>query len=195
MYDIMNVPIELSFDISMPKEPYKNLVLERAAKLDKICDYLSSCRVAIEERQKHMESGNPFRVRIKLTVPAGHELVARSEPGEGNMHDDLSVVINRTFDAVERRLKKLMEKQRGEVKRHPAQETVGIVTKVFTERGYGFLKNDMDEEIYFHENSVLNGEFDRIHEGTVVRFVARMGEEGLQASTIQVMGKPGSRHP
>lgn len=188
----MNVPLELSFDISLPKGPYKELVQERAAKLDKLCDYLSSCRVAIEERQKHMESGNPYRVRIDLTVPPGHELVARSEPGEGKMHDDLAVVINRTFDAAERRLKKLMEKQRGEVKKHPAQETVGIVTKVFHERGYGFLKNDFDEEIYFHENSVLNNEFNRIHEGTVVRYVASMGEEGLQASTVQVMGKPGS---
>jgi len=187
----MNVPLEMSFDVSTPKEPLETLIRERTDKLQRICSYLSSCRVAVEEQQKHMESGSPYRVRIDMTVPPGHELVARSEPGQGEMHEELPTVIIRTFDAAERQLKKLVEKQRGEVKSHPAQEAVGIVSRIFPEQGYGFLQTGDGQDIYFHRNSVLNDEFDSMAVGTTARYVAEMGENGLQASTVQVFGKPG----
>ena len=187
----MNVPLEMSFDIATRKEPLEGLIRQRAAKLEKMCDYLSSCRVSVEKKQEHMESGSPYRVRVGLTVPPGHELVATSEPGQGDMHEELATVIIRTFDAAERQLKRLVDKQRGEVKSHPAQEVVGIVSKIFPEQGYGFLQDEAGEEVYFHRNSVLNDEFARMAVGTAARYVAEMGEQGLQASTVQVVGKPG----
>jgi cold shock CspA family protein len=68
---------------------------------------------------------------------------------------------------------------------------VGIVSKVFPDRGYGFLRKEDGEVIYFHRNSVLNDEFDEAAVGTAARFVAEMGEKGLQATTVQLIGKPG----
>lgn len=182
--------MELSFDIKAATKPFEDLVRERAGKLEKICDYLSSCRVAVEEKQKYMESGTPYRVRVDLTVPPKHELVAVTEPGQGEMHDDLSSVIIRTFEAAERQLNKLVEKQRGEVKSHPAQQKVGIVSRIFPEEGYGFLRKEDEEDIYFHRNSVLNDEFDKMSVGTAARYVLETGDEGPQASTVQVIGKP-----
>ena len=118
----MNVPLELHFDVSVPKDPLEDLVRERTAKLDRICDHLSSCRVSVEESQKHLKTGSPFRVRIDLTVPPGHELATSTEPGDSEMHEGPDTIIRKTFDAAERRLKKLMDVQRGETKSHPTQE-------------------------------------------------------------------------
>jgi cold shock CspA family protein len=101
------------------------------------------------------------------------------------------VVIRDAFDAASRQLKALKEKQRNRVKTHEAQETTAIVTKLFPEEGYGFIRTLDDLEVYFHRNSVLNNDFDRIEIGTGVHFFIEDGEEGPQASTVRIVDKPG----
>jgi cold shock CspA family protein len=41
--------------------------------------------------------------------------------------------------------------------------------------------------VYFHRNSVLHGDFERLSVGTEVRFSPEEGEKGLQASSVQVI--------
>jgi hypothetical protein len=74
--------------------------------------------VVVERPQKRPEVGNPYRVRIDMTVPPGHEVVVKNEPGRGNTHDPLDVVIRDAFDTASRRLRKLVEVQQGRVKTH-----------------------------------------------------------------------------
>ena len=40
---------------------------------------------------------------------------------------------------------------------------------------------------------MLQGDFPRLEIGTGVRFVEERGEEGPQASTVQIVDKPGAR--
>jgi cold shock CspA family protein len=44
-------------------------------------------------------------------------------------------------------------------------------------------------EIYFHRNSLVGAEFDKLEVGTEVRFVEDLGEEGPRATTVHVVGK------
>jgi cold shock CspA family protein len=91
-----------------------------------------------------------------------------------------------------RNVTKTESQKRRNVKAHP--EARGIVTKLFPEEGYGFLKRpDIEEEVYFHKNSVLHGDFDRLAIGRVVRYALEMGQEGPQASSVQIISKPGAR--
>ena len=46
-----------------------------------------------------------------------------------------------------------------------------------------------DREIFFHRNSVLNGEFKHLAVGTEVSFVEELGEKGPQASTVKLVGR------
>jgi cold shock CspA family protein len=189
----MRVPPEISFRNLEKTEFLEDLIREKVARLERLCDYLISCRVAVESPQEHQESGQPFRVRIDLKVPPGHELVATKEPTEGDIHNELPGVLRDAFGALERQLKKLVEQQRGEIKRHPEQETNAFVSKIFKEENYGFLKALDGREVYFHRNSVLQDDFDRLEVGTGVRYVEVQGEEGPQASTVQVLDKPGAK--
>jgi cold shock CspA family protein len=66
------------------------------------------------------------------------------------------------------------------------------VSKLFPDEGYGFLETPDGREVYFHRNSVLGADFDRLSIGTEVRFAEEEGEKGLQASTVTVVGK---HHP
>jgi cold shock CspA family protein/ribosome-associated translation inhibitor RaiA len=189
----MQVPLEISFKGIVNTTEIENLIRSKVAKLERVCSYITSCRVAVEKRQEHQRVGNPYRVRIDMTVPPGHELVVRREPTEGDMHDPLEVVVRGAFDAAARRLQKLAELQQGEVKTHPEQKAMAIVHRLFPDDGYGFLRTtDTQEEIYFHRNSVLRNHFDRLKVGMGVRYTAEVGEKGLQATTVQVVDTPGT---
>ena len=57
------------------------------------------------------------------------------------------------------------------------------------EKDYGFIDTPDIGEIYFHRNSVIEGEFDKLQVGGEVRFEIAEGDKGLQASTVRVVGK------
>ncbi len=190
----MQVPLEISYRQVNKTEEIDRLVHEKAQKLERVHHHISSCRVAIEKPQKHQTCGNPYRVRIDITVPPGHEIVVRKEPSKSILHRGLDAVIRSAFSSARRQLKKLEQRQRGKVKTHSAEtENEGIVKILFREKGYGFVRTLNNQDIYFHENSVLNDDFKRLEIGTGVRYEAQMGEKGLQASTVQIVDKPGSR--
>jgi cold shock CspA family protein len=155
-----------------------------------------SCRVAVEKPQEHQRSGSPYRVRFDVRVPPGHEIVAERKEGEGDLHDPLPKVVRAAFEAAERQIRELTAKRRREVKSHPEQQLTAVVVRLFPEKDYGFLKNLEDgREIFFHRNSVSHDDFDRLEVGTGVRYVESPGEKGPQASTVQIVDKPGIRDP
>ncbi len=189
----MNVPLEISYKDIERDETIDNLVNGEVDHLEEVNDHISSCRVSVEKPNEHIRSGSPYRVRIDVTVPPGHEIVSKREPGQGEMHEELTTVILDAFDGARRQLQELSERQDGEVKRDRRPEMNAIVDKVFHDEGYGFLKNLDGRDIYFHKNSVLNNDFDRLTKGTGVYYSEEMGEKGLQASSLRIVDKPGAR--
>ncbi len=189
----MDIPPIISFR-NLPKRPdIEQLIFEKVDQLERFCHHITSCRIVVEREQSPNKLGSPYRVRIDVTVPPGHELVAERDSRQGTNHDRLPTLIHETFQAARRQLKELVEKQRREVKAHPEQQATAVVTKLYRGDGYGFLLSVEGREVYFHRNSVLHGDFDRLEVGTGVRFVEEVGEKGLQASTVQLVDKAGPR--
>src|SRR5207249_8701187 len=120
------------------------LIARQAAKLDQLFANLTGCRIAIERPQKASEPGSPYRVRLDVTVPPGHELVVRRE----TMHAPLRTIVNETFKAMRRRVRDVRTRQRGEQKTH--DEPRALVVRIFRDDGYGFLKTPEGRDIYFH---------------------------------------------
>lgn len=173
-----------------------SLIQEKIGKLETVCSYISSCHIAVEKNHDRPSSGSPYRVRIDITVPPGQEIVADSNPSETNQYVELDTVIRDAFGMAQRQLRELNRQQRDSDKsrdNNQSSDTTGLVTKVFRGQGYGFIKTLDGQDIYFHRNSVLHDDFDRIEVGTGVRFFAEEGEKGLQASTVQIVDKPGHR--
>jgi cold shock CspA family protein len=188
----MRVPLEITFRDAVKSEEIVNLIEEKTASLDKLCDNLISCRVAVERPHDNKRSGNSYRVRIAMRIPPGRELVVKREPTEDSLAEPLTAVIRESFETARRRLVKLLEQQQGVIKTHPQQQSVAYVTKLFKKKGYGFVETLEGREIYFHRNSVLRDDFLRLDIGTGVRYVAVDGDDGPQASTIQIVDKPGA---
>jgi cold shock CspA family protein/ribosome-associated translation inhibitor RaiA len=191
--DGMEVPPEITFRGLEKSDEIETHILDKAAKLDDIHPGIVSCRVAVESEQEHQRTGSPYRVRVVVRIPPGKELVGRREPGEGEINERLQTAVTAAFDAVRRQLIKTKDKQQGKVKTDPGQEMVGYVVRLFREEGYGFIRDVDGREIYFHENAVLQDDFERLEIGTGVRYFPSAGEEGPQASTVKIVDKPGRR--
>jgi len=110
----MQLPIGISYRGVEKSDQLEELILSKAARLDRFCNHISRCDVVVEQPNHAQHSGNPFRVRIDVTVPPGHELVADERQNAHEMHEPLSKVINDAFKTMERQLKTLVEKQRRE---------------------------------------------------------------------------------
>ncbi|MFP4007135.1 MAG: HPF/RaiA family ribosome-associated protein [Spirulinaceae cyanobacterium] len=190
----MKVPPQITYRGVNKTDALENLVNEKIAKLEQFCDHINSCRVAIEKAQDHPSSGSPYRVRIDLTIAPSHELAVVKSPDQGKQYTDLEPMIRDAFDAARRQVIELNDRQQGHIKEHPQQEMVAVVSELFPEQDYGFIKTvDTGREIYFHRNSVLHNDFERIHVGTGVQFAETMGQMGPQATTVQIVNKPGER--
>lgn len=110
----MQLPVEISYRGVEKSDPLDEFIRNKAARLNRFCDYISRCDVVVEQPNDSQHSGNRFRVRIDVTVPPGHELVADERPAKHEMHEPLKKVINDAFKTMERQLKTLVERQRRE---------------------------------------------------------------------------------
>lgn len=120
----MQLPVEISYHGVPKNAEIDALILAKAERLNKFCDHISRCDVIIEQPNHAQQSGNAHRVRIDVTVPPGHELVADERPTEHEMHEPLSKIVNDAFKTMERQLKELVQRQRSEVKTHEPADVV-----------------------------------------------------------------------
>jgi cold shock CspA family protein len=161
-------------------------ILDRVQRLERFADGITSCRVTLTQEQASHQKGNRYSVMVEARTPPNHDLAAKKAKVIHDMPQQLPALINLAFGAVERQLKKTAQMRRGEVKRHDSGEAHGVVEKLFDE-GYGFLRAlDDDRQVYFHRNSVLHDDFERLAIGTEVRFTPQDGDEGPQASSVQI---------
>jgi len=182
----MRLPLQISFRNMHHSEAVERAIVDRAERLQHFSDRIMGCRVVVETRHRHHQ-GNLYHVRIDLTMP-GHEIVVGREPALHHACEDVYVAVRDAFDAARRRLEDYARRHdhRGKVHESPPH---GHITRLDYGGGYGFLETPDGREIYFHRNSVLNAEFDRLEVGDPVRFHEEAGEKGPQASTVHVERK------
>lgn len=113
----MQSPLQISFRHMDHSDAIEAKVRDRAMKLEKFYQLITSCRVVIEPAHKHKHKGNLYQIRIDVNVP-GKELVVTREPDEHHAHEDIYVSIRDAFDAMRRQLEDYSRIRRGKVKTH-----------------------------------------------------------------------------
>jgi ribosomal subunit interface protein len=184
----MKIPLELAFHQLDSSPAIKERVRERVDRLERYFKDITSCRVSVEAPHKSQYNTAHYTVNIDITVP-GKEIVVSEHPKpEENNHEDVYVAIRDAFDTAERQLKthsgKLRENRKAEGRTEPPR---AVIAKLFPDDGYGFIEGPDGREIYFHQNSVLNKEFEDLEIGLSVQFAEEMGNKGPQASSIRVI--------
>jgi hypothetical protein len=72
----MQLPVKISYRGLEKSDQIDNLVFDYSARLERFCDHINRCDVAIEQTNHNHNKGNPYRCRIDVTVAPRHELVA-----------------------------------------------------------------------------------------------------------------------
>jgi ribosomal subunit interface protein len=183
----VKLPLQVTFRNMNASEAMEANIRAKAEKLDQYYDQIMSCRVMVEPHHKHHHKGNIYHVRIDLTVPDG-ELVVSRDPGKDHAHEDVYVAIRDSFNAAYRKLEDYSRRRQQHVKTHEVP-LHGRISELVPAEDYGRIMTPDGREIYFHRNSLLNGDFNKLTEGAEVRFDEEVGEQGPQASSVKLIGK------
>ena len=61
----------------------------------------------------------------------------------------------------------------------------GTITRI-TDRGFGFINNGTDKDLFFHSSSLEGVSYDELREGQKVSFTEAQGQKGPCAEHVQV---------
>ncbi len=70
----------------------------------------SSSIIVAQPRAKHF-SGDPYRLRVRLTVEGCPDINVNYDPGAGKRHDAMQIAVRDTFRIVRRRLENSMRRR------------------------------------------------------------------------------------
>jgi ribosome-associated translation inhibitor RaiA/cold shock CspA family protein len=189
---MLQVPLEIAFHNIESSDWAEREIRERVADLERLYGRLNSCRVRIDQRAKDLSGAIPPVVHIELGIPGRRDLVVSHEPEHlmrKYQHPDLRNAINEAFRIAERQLLDLKD-QRGDRNKGVAHESqhqfLGQVAEITHDQDFGFLLTKEGGLLYFHRNSLLSGDFDRLERGDELHYVEDVGDTGPIATKVRV---------
>lgn len=179
----METAPQIDFQGMEPSDAFREQILNHIARLEERFGRLTSCRVAVKAPGGRHKTGGLFDIRIYLSLPDEREVSVERTPHMDERFQHFEFALNDAFARAERQLQDEVSRMRGKIKHH-AGPTVGLVTQVMREDGFGFIESADGREIYFHRNSVAEPGFDSLNPGDRVNFAEEEGEKGPQASRV-----------
>lgn len=183
----MQIPLQIRFRNLEPSTFIEDAARKRAQKLERFVDDIVSCRVTIEAPHLKQHHGNLYNVSVDVRVP-GKEIVVSRSPDDDHACEDVYVALRDAFDAARRQLQDYQRERRGRVKQHEVP-LHGKVVELNPADDFGRITDSRNREVYFHRNSIVNADFDKLNLGDEVRFADEAGERGPQATTVYLIGK------
>jgi len=65
----------------------------------------------------------------------------------------------------------------------------GVIRRLISDRGFGFIKSDDGQDLFFHYSELQGVTFDSLREGQSVEFEKGEGPKGLKAVNIRLIKK------
>jgi cold shock CspA family protein len=184
----MEAPVQIDAQGGHLPPDYEERVRSHVDELETRFGRITTCRVAISYPSGHHRTGGLFEISIHLTLPDGKEVIAARTPQNDERHADFRYALNDAFKRARRQLQDQARRLQGQVKHHEPLPT-GRIARIDASGVFGFIETSDGREVYFHRNSVLDDGFARLKPGVTVRFAEEEGEQGPQASTVQLLGK------
>jgi ribosome-associated translation inhibitor RaiA/cold shock CspA family protein len=188
----MQVPLEIAFHNVESSAWAEDEIRARVAKLEKLHERMTSCRVRVDQRANNSNGTIPPVVHIEIGIPGRADIVVSHEPDHLQRKfqaPDLHNAINEAFRIAERRLTQYKDQlqDRATAAGHDAANIyLGQVAEITPAKDFGFLLTASGGLLYFHRNSMLSGDFDRIRVGAEVHYVEDVGDTGPIATKVRV---------
>ena len=188
----MQIQPEIAFHNCEKTDWAEDEILDHIGRLEEIYDRLITCRVRVDQRNDNANHTIPPVVRIELSVPGHKDIVVAHEPDHLQRKfqaPDLKNAINEAFRIAGDRLARYKDQltDRTALGTHEAaSELLGQIAEITPAEDFGFLLTASGSLLYFHRNSVLSGDFDRLERGDEVYYVEGLGDTGPTAAKVRV---------
>ena len=107
MNETSEFPVRVAIKDIPQSDAIEAKIREKAGKLGRYCDRLTSCDVTVDSPERRHHKGKLYNVHVRMHVP-GEELVVSREPSE-----DPYVAIRDAFEAAKRQLDEYTARRRG----------------------------------------------------------------------------------
>ncbi len=184
----METPLQIDFQGMDAKQDIRAAIAKHVAQLEERFGRVTAGRVVLKAPGGHHRTGGLYEINVRLALPEGREVNIGRTPQNDERYSDLNFALNDAFKRARRQLQDQVRKLQGQVKQHDGLP-IGTVSELDSLGEFGFIETGDGREIYFHRNSVLNGEFSHLKVGSRVAFAEEVGDKGPQASTVKMMGK------
>lgn len=184
----METPVEIDFQGTIANPNVRAGVAKHVSQLEERFGRITACRVVLKAPGEHHRKGGLYEVNIRLALPEGREVNIDHTAQNDERHSDLNFAVNDAFKRARRQLQDQIRKLQGQVKLHDGMP-VGIVVEIDPLGEFGFIEAADGREIYFHRNSVLDGDFPHLAVNSHVTYAEEIGEKGPQASTVKLIAK------
>jgi cold shock CspA family protein len=87
-----------------------------------------------------------------------------------------------------RQVEDYVRRRRGQTKAHEVPPH-GRIVELNPAGNYGRIETPDGRLVYFHRNTLIDADFEKLEIGAEVRYDEEMGERGPQATTVHVAGK------
>lgn len=172
----MELQIE-SRNIEMTPE-WKTEIEDRMNKLRTGHRELIHGRVTLTKNRHHYQSSNVAEALVVVSLPGRHTITARKR------EKTFEEAIRAAFSAMQIELRKYREKLASKECRSSSPPLRGVISKVFPERGYGFILQEDGDDVYFHQNALHGLKLEELQDGMDVTFNVEEGHKGPQATTV-----------
>ena len=186
-------PIEITYKGFASSDALRRRIHQEAKKLDRLFPRIIDCQVIISIPHRAQNQGKIYHVTIKLHVP-GKTMVVGHEPEHNHAHEDAFVSIRDSFRAMERELVRFTRKRSEQriketlVRQKHKDQLHGEISFLNDIDGHGLIQGEDAISYYFHQNSILNCDFNDLQKGDHVKFASEMGDKGPQASSLSLIG-------
>jgi ribosome-associated translation inhibitor RaiA len=109
----MQVTPEIKFKDIDRSEWVELFVRERLGRLERYVDGITTCHVTLAQEQGSHHKGNIYSVMVEARIPPNRDLAAKKERSILHMQTELPALINETFHALEKQLKRAVETRSG----------------------------------------------------------------------------------
>jgi len=174
---------EITFHNMRSSQTLRTEILKRIAKLEKFYGRLISAG-SIEARTKQHRTGNVYDVHIEMQAPGGHLVVAASRTISRNGTPIPMCVPPFTMHSRPPKRSCGPSERNNMARLNPRGACSGQIAELFADRDFGFIQTHEGARLYFHRNSLMNGDFEKLKRDDAVQFVEGAGDTGPAAVKV-----------
>lgn len=182
----MDSPANITFRHLEPTAALREDIENRIAVLEQFYPNITSCDVVITGPTQKHETGQEFQVQVTVQVPGPKNITVADKLGRSAATADLNLLVHQVFEAVDRQLREHARVMSGLEVKHHADVLHGTIDRLFEGEGYGFIKSDDGNEVYFERDNLTKGDWDKLRVDMRVRFREGMGDKGPYAMKVSV---------